>query len=67
MHICAMNVLSPFFFFFFICISEKDALILPKTNKAITNMIAAFSIVGVIVLRVLVIWPEHGKGCLEWC
>lgn len=30
-------------------------------------MIAVFSIIGVIVLRVLVVLPEHGKGCLQWC
>lgn len=31
------------------------------------NMIAAFSIIGVIVLRVLVVLPEHGKGRLQLC
>lgn len=29
-------------------------------------MFTAFSIIGVIVLCVLVIWPERGKGCLQW-
>lgn len=31
------------------------------------NMIAAFLIINVIVLRVLVVLPEHGKGCMQLC
>lgn len=30
-------------------------------------MIAAVSLIVVIVLRVLVVLPEHGKGCLQLC
>lgn len=29
-------------------------------------MNTVLSIIGVIVLCVLVIWPGRGKGCLQW-